>query len=206
MEIDHIIYGVPELDAGIAAIEGLLSVRAAIGGKHVGLGTHNALLSLGGGSYLEIIAPDPEQPTPSRPLPWGLAGLCEPKLLTWAVRAPDIEARAARAKAAGVDVGAVLRMSRERPDGKRLEWALTFREQALGDGLVPFLIAWEPGPYPSETSPGGCQLVSLQGEHPEPERIAAMLAAIGVDMAVARAERPALVATVERKRGVLELR
>ena len=205
MEIDHIIYGAPELDGGIGAIEGLLGVRAAVGGKHVGLGTHNALLSLGGGSYLEIIAPDPEQPQPSRPLPWGLAGLREPRLLTWAVRAPDIEARVARSKAAGVDVGPVLRMSRERPDGKRLEWALTFREQALGDGLVPFLIAWEPGPHPSETSPGGCRLVSLRGEHPEPERVAAMLSALGVEMEVARGPAPALVATVEGPKGTVAL-
>src|SRR5512145_3038087 len=165
MDVDHIVYGVAELGAGIDAVEGLLGVRAAAGGKHVGLGTHNALLSLGGAAYLEIIAPDPGQPNPSRPLPWGLAALREARLLTWAVKAPDIEAKAERAKAAGVDVGPVLRMSRERPDGTRLEWVLTFREHALGNGLVPFLIAWEPGPHPSDTSPGGCRLVSLRGEH-----------------------------------------
>jgi hypothetical protein len=206
MEIDHIICGVADLVAGIGAMEDLLGVRAAMGGKHLGLGTHNALLSLGGGAYLEIIAPDPEQPNPSRPLPWGLAALREPRLLTWAVKAPDIEAQAERAKAAGVDVGPVLRMSRERPDGTRLEWALTFREQPLGDGLVPFLIAWEPGPHPSETSPGGCRLGSLRGEHPEADRIAGMLAAVGVEMEVSRGERPMLIATVEGGRGVVELR
>lgn len=206
MEIDHLIYGVPELAAGIAALEGMLGVRAAMGGKHVGLGTHNALLSLGEGAYLEIIAPDPEQPLPSQPLPWGLAGLHQPRLLTWAVKAKDIDAQAAQVKATGVDLGPVLRMSRERPDGLRLEWALTYREGMLGDGLAPFLIAWEPGPHPSETSPGGCRLVSLRGEHPEPERIAGMLAAVGVEMAVARGERAALVATVEGPRGMVELR
>ena len=206
MDVDHIVYGVAELGAGIDAMEGLLGVRAAAGGKHVGLGTHNALLSLGGAAYLEIIAPDPEQPNPSRPLPWGLAALREARLLTWAVKAPDIEAKAERAKAAGVDVGPVLRMSRERPDGTRLEWALTFREQPLGDGLVPFLIAWEPGPHPSETSPGGCLLVSLRGEHPEPDRIAALLAAVGVEMEVVRGERPMLIAALEGAEGVVELR
>jgi hypothetical protein len=206
VEIDHIIFGAPGLAAGIEAVEGLLGVRAEMGGKHVGLGTHNALLSLGGGSYVEIIAPDPEQAAPSRPLPWGLPELRQPRLLMWAVKTPDIEARAQGAKAAGVDLGPVLRMSRERPDGVRLEWALTYREEMLGDGLVPFLIAWEPGPHPSETSPGGCRLVSLRGEHPEPERIGAMLEAVGVEMAVARGPRPALIATVEGPRGTEELR
>ena len=166
VEIDHIIFGAPGLAAGIEAVEGLLGVRAAMGGKHVGLGTHNALLSLGGGAYVEIIARDPEQPAPSRPLAFGLDIPGEPRLVTWAIKASDIETRAERAKAAGVDLGPVLRMSRVRPDGVRLEWALTYREEMLGDGLVPFLIAWEPGPHPSETSPGGCRLTSLRGGAP----------------------------------------
>ncbi len=125
MQIDHIIYGAPELERGIEAVEGLLGVRAAMGGRHVGLGTHNALLSLGGGAYVEILAPDPEQPAPLRPLPFGLDVPGEPRLVTWAIKAPDIDARAQGANAAGVDVGPVLRMSRVRPDGLRLEWALT---------------------------------------------------------------------------------
>jgi len=206
MEVDHLVYGVAELGRGISTVEELLGVRAMAGGQHVGLGTHNALLSLGGEAYLEIIAPDPEQPNPSRPRPFGLDGLWESRLVAWAAKATDIEAQAGRARAAGADVGPVLRMSRVRPDGRRLEWSLTYREELLGDGLVPFLIAWEPGPHPSETSPGGCHLVSLRGEHPEPERIAGMLAGLGVEMAITAGPRAGLVATIEGARGMVELR
>ena len=58
--IDHFMYAVPNLDDGIKWAEETFGVPPKFGGVHVGLGTQNALLSLGS-TYLELIAPDPEQ-------------------------------------------------------------------------------------------------------------------------------------------------
>jgi hypothetical protein len=65
--IDHLAYAVPDLAAAVADLEARLGVRAGPGGKHVGLGTHNALLARAPLTYLEIIAPDPDQPAPAVP-------------------------------------------------------------------------------------------------------------------------------------------
>ena len=203
--VDHLVYAVADLDAGIAEIERLLGVKAAPGGKHTGRGTHNALLSLGGGSYLEIIAPDPEQPAPAAPRPFGLDRLREPRLVTWAVRVPDVEKRVEEARKAGYDPGAVLPMSRKLPDGEELRWRLAVNAEPAGDGIVPFLIQWEPGKHPSESAPGGVHLTDLQAEHPRPDEVKAILEAIGAELTVTESARPALIATIEGPRGTVVL-
>ena len=205
--VDHLVYGAPELGAACAELERLLGVRPAAGGVHEGLGTHNALLGLGGGAYLEVIAPDPGQPAPDVPRHQGLDALPAPRLVGWAAKATGLEARVASSRAAGYDPGPAVPMSRRRPDAVLLEWRLTVlgREPA-GGGLAPFLIDWGAAAHPAETAPGGCRLTGLRGEHPEPASVEAMLSALGVSLAVSWGERAVLVATIEARGGTVELR
>ncbi|HEY5625210.1 MAG TPA: VOC family protein [Dehalococcoidia bacterium] len=198
--VDHLVYAAPSLDAGIEAMSERLGVTAAYGGKH------NALLSLGRNAYLEIIAPDPDQPPPTEPLPFGLGELHEPGLAAWALAVTEIESRAESARGAGYDPGPVIAMSRALPGGGDLRWRLTIRRPAAGDGLVPFLIQWDRGgPHPSSSSPGGCTLTDLTAEHPRPDEIEPMLSALGADLALAEAPRPALIATIEGPHGTVLL-
>ena len=59
LQIDHLVIGVAELDAGVRQFEELTGIRPAFGGEHPDLGTHNALISLGDRTYLELLAPRP---------------------------------------------------------------------------------------------------------------------------------------------------
>ena len=206
LRLDHIAYAVPELGAGIEDLEQRLGVRASAGGKHVGLGTHNALLSLGDDQYLEVIAPDPDQPQPDRALPFGLDELDGSRLVTWAAKESDLEARVAASKRAGYDPGIVLDLFRDTPQGERIEWRLTMSQTPGGDGLVPFLIDWGGTAHPATSSAKGCRLVAVRAEHPDPEPVRALLAAIGSDLEVTQAPRPALITTLDTPRGRVELR
>ena len=57
--IDHLVYAVPSLPAAIADVAERFGVRAQAGGKHTGLGTHNALLALGPGRTWRSSLPTP---------------------------------------------------------------------------------------------------------------------------------------------------
>jgi hypothetical protein len=203
--VDHLVYAAPDLASGVAALEAQLGTPAAYGGKHEGLGTHNALLSLGPRTYLEIIAPDPDQPPPSRPRPFGLDQSAEPRLAAWAVSVIGIESAITNARAAGYDPGDAVAMSRTPSEGDQLRWKLSLRLDLPGDGLVPFLIEWETAVHPATTAPAGCVLRDLAAEHPHPDQVAAMLSALEVNLPVSEAGRPALIATIEGPAGTVVL-
>ena len=206
LRLDHLVYAVPELFAGVEDLEKRLGVRASPGGKHVGLGTHNALLSLGDDQYLEVIAPDPEQPQPDRARPFGLDEHDGGRLAAWAAKESDLEARVAASKEAGYDPGLVLDLSRDTPEGVRIEWRLTVSQTPRGDGLVPFLIDWGGTAHPATSSARGCRLIAVRAEHPDPEPVRGLLGAIGSDLELTQAPEAALIATLETPRGRVELR
>jgi len=134
--IDHLVYAAPDLQAAVADVEERFGVRARIGGRHVGRGTRNALLALGPQTYLEIIAPDPEQPEPAVPRPFGLDSVDRGRLVRWAVACEDIDAAVAGARGHGYDPGDVVDGQRAEPAGTVLRWRMTSGE--LADGAHPY--------------------------------------------------------------------
>jgi hypothetical protein len=194
MLIDHLVYGAPGLAGAVADLEERLGVRAQPGGRHIGLGTHNALLALGPQTYLEIIAPDPGQPEPSVPRPFGLDGVSRGGLVGWAVACQDIDAAVATARSRGYDPGEVADMQRAGPTGAVLRWRLTLN--ALAGSLVPFLISWGDTEHPATSAPRGLILESFHLEHPDPGSLVPLLNALGADVQVRLATAPALIAHI----------
>ncbi|MCH9648400.1 MAG: VOC family protein [Deltaproteobacteria bacterium] len=181
LALDHLVYGVPDLDAAVEIIARRWGVQPTPGGRHEGLGTANYLVSLGPHSYLEIIGPDREAPDPEQPRPFGVSPFRQPRLLGWAVQVAEIDEVVKESRRVGYDPGPIRPMSRHRPDGSRLQWRLAVPaggRLAYG-GTVPFVIDWGTSHHPARDLPAGCKLLSLDVEHPNSEEALGAIEALG---------------------------
>jgi Glyoxalase-like domain len=132
MRIDHVIYAAADLDAAAARVQAALGVAAVPGGRHEGLGTHNAIVPLGGG-YVELLAvadrAQAERSALGAAVLARLAGRGD-GLMGWAVAVDAVEPVAARL---GVDVTTIAR------EGLRARLAGV--AEAMREPSLPFFIA-----------------------------------------------------------------
>ena len=158
-ELDHLVVAARTLEEGAAWVEEMLGVPMAAGGKHVLMGTHNRLLSLGAGRFLEAIAIDPDAAAPRRPR-WfdldspGLRARLErgPAFIHWVESTEDLEG-ALRDYADSVEILSLARGP--------YRWRIGVpRDGHLpGGGSLPTLIQWEGGLHPADALPdSGCVL------------------------------------------------
>ena len=204
--LDHILLGCNDLERGIAFVYQHTGVRAAFGGVHPGAGTQNALLSLGESRYLEIIAPDPKQPSSvdSRNLK---ALTDDPVLVGWAVHRADIDAFAVRLKKQGFVIEGPMPGSRKRPDGRVLTWKV-MRLKDDPTQLLPFFIEWSGDSiHPSVDSPQGCRLMRFEAFAPDADAraVSGQVKALDLDLPLAEGGNSLLVATIAGPKGQLEV-
>jgi len=198
--LDHLVLATPDLAATVAEFTRRTGVAPAPGGVHVGRGTRNFLVSLGGTGYLEIIGPDPEQPEPVGPRPFDVDAVSRPRTVTWAISPPDLDAAVATARSRGYDPGDIRPMSRRTPDGTLLAWRLTDGDTQHPSGLVPFLIDWGTARHPSASGLPSTPLLALSATAPDPDEIHRLLSTLDTELPVT--EGPVgLTFTVDTPRG-----
>lgn len=179
-------YAVPDLDTGLAWAQSVFDAAPAHGGAHVGLGTRNALLSLGE-TYLELIAPDPAQDLTGTNGE-RFAALAAPGLVTWAA-CGDLSHAAEVLGARQIETSGPRRTRRATPDGGMLEWDLLFHRAAELGGLLPFGIDWLECAHPATTNPRGGTLQQVRISTPDAAELGAILAAMRIDVQVSSGER-----------------
>ena len=211
--LDHIVVGAHTLEQGVGYVCDLLGVAPPFGGVHRQMGTHNHLMQLGQGVFLEVIAVNPEGDPPEGPRWYGLDDPFvrqrierRPTLLTWVVNTPDIHALLQRAK---ISFGTPQRIRRG-----RLSWDFGVPDDGrmIAGGLLPYVIQWHTDAHPAARMADlGCRLQGLAIHHPFPRWIETFLASIdALDLVAIRAlpnnAAPYLAATIQTPKGVVDLK
>ena len=195
-ELDHLAVTCADLAQGTAHVEAALGLPLLPGGQHQRYGTHNRLLGLGPGLYLEVIAPDPAAPKPPFPRWFGLDDATIPRLSNWIARTADLT-DALRLSPA--DAGEPVALTRG-----DLAWTIAVPPDGHvpQDGGWPTLIQWTAGTHPSSRLPeSGVRLTRLDILHPEADTLARRLPLTDPRLAYQRSATPALRATFSTPSG-----
>lgn len=162
LELDHLAVAAETLEDGREAVEAALGVPLQPGGQHAHFGTHNMLLGLEDGLYLEVIAVDQSAPKPGYARWFDLdrfEGFA--RLTTWICRSDDLAAHVSAQPQAGVPVALA------RGD---LKWRMAVPEngQLPYDHVYPAVMQWDSAGHPAaRLVPSGCRLKHLVVSHPE---------------------------------------
>jgi hypothetical protein len=180
--LDHLTVVALTLEQGIAHVQRALGVAIPPGGSHPLMATHNHLMQLGNGIFLEVIAPD-HTVTPQRTRWFGLddpgmrASLkTSPRLISWVARVPDLAQALREIDGA---IGEAVPVTRG-----PLSWLISVpRDGSMPfDGAFPTLIEWPAGPHPStRMADFGCQLEQLSIVYPEGARLTQALDSVIAD-------------------------
>lgn len=180
MELDHIAISGKTLAAATQAVEAALGLSVQQGGEHAVFHTHNTLLGLEDGLYLEAIAINPNAPKPTRPRWFDLDRFDGPARLTnWICRCADLDATLA-----ALPEGFGAPVSLKRGD---LRWRMAVPQSGIlpFDNCAPALIEWEGDVHPATSlAPSGCRIKTLTIQHPEADILRDLLAPHLSDMRI----------------------
>jgi len=141
LHIDHVVWGVDDLDRAAAGVQARYGLASMPGGRHPDWGTANRIVPLGS-TYLELLAVvDPDEAA-ADPVGSGYVRHIQqaPGLMLWCVATDELDAIALRL---GLSLQA---KSRVLPDGTRIGWRMAGLGAALDDPSLPFFIAWDVAP------------------------------------------------------------
>ncbi len=201
LKLDHLAVACTSLEEGTAWVEKCLGVQMQPGGQHARYGTHNTLLGLADGLYLEVIAVEPGAVPMAGHTWFDLARFSgPPRLANWICQTDDLDAALAKAPA---DAGTPQALTRG-----DLSWQITVPDDGSlpYGGAFPTLIRWADGTHhPAARLPSsGCRLIQFEVTHPAAEQLRSTMAV--TDDRVTLAVGPfALKATFDTPGGVRTL-
>ena len=136
--IDHVLIAVDDVsDASDRLVE--FGFEVVAGGQHPQFGTHNALVPLADGTYIELIGVEDAELAAQHPHTRQVVEALEGpnRLALMAIESSAIGADVAAARERGLDISDPVEGERIRPDGTSVRWRTAHPE----DPKLPFLIA-----------------------------------------------------------------
>ncbi len=210
--IDHLVIGAGSLIQGVNYVRNLLNVDIPYGGEHEKMGTHNHLMKLGDGVFLEVIAINRQVEQPKRPRWYGLDDPFiqhrienEPTLLTWVVNTQNID---------GLIQNAIFSLGKSEVISRGdLSWSFGLPDDGrlLAGGLLPYAMEWHTDKHPSGNMIDmGCSLHALEIYHSYPVWLQTALESINAFQlvkihALPANEMPYLTAYIRTPNGIIEL-
>ncbi|QSR30445.1 hypothetical protein CFI00_07995 [Nocardioides sp. S5] len=169
---DHLVVAVDALDEAAARWRAA-GLGAERGGAHP-VGTVNVLVRGPQAAYVELIAAGSEESNP-----WLDRVRPARGPISWAVAVDDVDAAREALHVAGFEPGPVRDGSRTTPAGEVVAWRMCDVGPGPYDGSLPFLIQWTSpmGPGPAN----GPVLEHVALTPPDPERVADLLLALGLE-------------------------
>lgn len=202
---DHLILTTNNLLKGMDYVEELFGVRPVFAGQHLGLGTHNALLSLGNRTYFEVIAPDPKQNIDKNKLWIGIFDDATPRLSRWVAQTDHLNTIAEIAKEQQIPLGDIRPGSRTQTNGTLISWQASFPAVENFGGLMPFFINWGDSQHPSTSLPLAGSLEEISATHPKPDLIKKYWRSLGIPYDIKYGPQPKLHARIKTQNGVVKL-
>lgn len=184
LTLDHLSVIAPNLAEGVGHVRACLDIDVPFGQRHVGMGTYNHLLQLGGTIYLEIVALDPFADPPNYARWFGLQDQrmvrrewdAGQRLRGWVARIDDMDTALAGREAI---FGKKIALPVGNPS---FDFAIPDDGSLPLDGAVPSLIDRRGKPRSmANIADLGARLREFSLEHPDADAISIRLQELGID-------------------------
>lgn len=204
--IDHIVLAVPNLNRACDEFIINYGISPIFGGKHEQFGTHNALVNLGEGNYLEILAPDPSNVT-SIGKRWMGADLVNKSVVSrWALKSSNLESDQATLKAVNPSYGEIIEGQRQKMTGELLQWKMIKPLAEPLTDVLPFMVDWSgTETHPTDSLPEECKFLSIEVKHPEVDQIQSVFNQLDLSTSVEYAAEASLKIRLQTDMGIFEL-
>lgn len=204
--IDHIVYAVPDLEPALHAFEEKTGVRPAFGGYHADQGTKNAIVNIGQGAYLEIIAIDQANTAIAAPRWMGVDLIRAPQITRWSLKSDHLDVDSKALVDYHPEMGQVQAGHRKTDQGAELSWMMIMPLSHPIVEIAPFVTSWgADSVHPTTNLPQECNLLDLQFTHPNPEILVSLWRALGLRVPIQTGTKPQIGLLLETPKGTVAL-